>query len=259
MNAIEFSNALGKINDKYVTEAAIYGCKGQGITASKTLKRRFPAALIAAVIMALALTTVAAAAYLYHVYITNRDTELPSYEVTAELEEQTISMDALEELKVKHIYKENYTEVANYLDVDLLISERLDSAVLGNGVDIQGSYVKGERPITSITLSSRHNTGPTISGYIDMLVYMSTGTKNPYEQITQILNPELSEKEAVLSEYVSEANGIDAKFAVYETIGYASAYFVDNGIFYSISIGGFAKEDNVDLAEYLKDLINTFE
>lgn len=161
--------------------------------------------------------------------------------------------------KVKHIYKANYTEVETYLGVDLLISEQLDSAVLSDGVDIQGSYVKGERPITSITLPSRHNTGSTLSGYIDMLVYMSIGTKNSYEQITQILNPELSEKEAVLSEYVSEVNGIDAKLAVYETIGYASAYFVDNGIFYSISIGGFAKEDNVNLSEYLQDLIDTFE
>lgn len=64
-------------------------------------------------------------------------------------------------------------EVENFLDVDLLISNRLDSAVLGEGVDIQGSYAKGERPITSITLFSRHDTGATMSGYIDMTVYMS--------------------------------------------------------------------------------------
>ena len=49
------------------------------------------------------------------------------------------------------------------------------------------------------------------------------------------------------------------KFAIYEAAGYASAYFVDKGILYSISVGGFVEEDNVDLAEYLKDLINTFE
>ena len=49
----------------------------------------------------------------------------------------------------------------------------------------------------------------------------------------------------------------DAKFAVYETIGYANAYFVDNGILYSISIGGFVEEDNVDFSEYLKELIVT--
>ena len=55
-------------------------------------------------------------------------------------------------------------------------------------------------------------------------------------------NPELREKDAILSEYVSEVNGIHAKFAVYETIGYASAYFVDNGILYSISVSGFAEE-----------------
>ena len=51
----------------------------------------------------------------------------------------------------------------------------------------------------------------------------------------------------------------DAKFAVYETIGYANAYFVDNGILNSISIGGFVEEDNVDFSEYLKELIDTFE
>ena len=61
------------------------------------------------------------------------------------------------------------------------------------------------------------------------------------------------------SEYVSAESGIDAKFAVYETVGYASAYFIDNGILYSVSVGGFAEEDNIDLAEYLKGLIDTFE
>ena len=97
-----------------------------------------------------------------------------------------------------------------------------------------------------------------MSGYIDMFVYMSIGTKKTYEQITQVLNPELLEKDAVLSEYVSKTNGIEAKFAVYETIGYASAYFVDNGILYGISTGGFTEEDNTELTEYLKNLIDTF-
>lgn len=69
----------------------------------------------------------------------------------------------------------------------------------------------------------------------------------------------LSSRPAVLSEYVSKENGIDAKFTVYETIGYANAYFVDNGILYSISICGFAEEDNVDFSEYLKELIDAFE
>lgn len=253
---------LGQVDEKYIAEAAPAKLIVETpVVHPFRFRGKIKVALIAAAIMALTLTTVAAAAYLYHVYITNRDTELPSYEVTTELEEKTISLDALKELSQipYQTYKANYAEVEDYLGIDLLISERLDSAVLGEGVDIQGSYTKGERPITSITLSSRHDTGATMSSYIDMSVYMSIGTKNPYEQITQILNPELLENDAILSEYVSEVNGIDAKFAIYEKVGYASAYFVDNGILYSISVGGFVEEDNVNLAEYLKDLINTFE
>lgn len=263
MRSIDLYTAIQAMDDDILerSETATYRqriCKTEN---HKFLKKRFPAALVAAVMMALACTTIAMAAYFYHVYITNRDTELPSYEVIAELENQTISANALKELKVApyQTYKANYTESGKYLGVDLLISEQLDSMVLGEGIDIQGSYVKGEKPITSITLSSRHNTGPTMSGYIDMYVYMSIGAEKPYEQITQILNPELLEKEAVLSEYVSKENGIDAKLAVYETVGYASAYFVDNGILYSISIGGFVEEDNVDFSKYLKELIDTFE
>lgn len=38
----------------------------------------------------------------------------------------------------------------------------------------------------------------------------------------------------------------------------ASAYFVGDGILYSISVGGFVDEDNVDPAGYLKELIGTF-
>lgn len=68
-----------------------------------------------------------------------------------------------------------------------------------------------------------------MSGYIDMSVYVSIGTSDTYQQIAQILNPELMEKDAILSEYVSETNGIAAKFAVYDTIGRASAYFVNDG------------------------------
>lgn len=263
MRSIELYTAFHAIDDDILERSENAVCKHKNCESGthKLLKRRFPAALVAAVIMVLACTTIAMAAYFYHVYITNRNTELPSYDVIAELENQTISTAALRELKVApyQTYKSNYAEAENYLGVDLLISEQLDSMVLGEGVDIQGSYVKGESPITSITLSSRHNTGSTMSGYIDMFVYMSIGTKKPYEQITQVLNPELLEKDAVLSEYVSEENGIDAKLAVYETIGYASAYFVDNGILYSISIGGFVEEDNVDFSEYLKELIDTFE
>ena len=40
---------------------------------------------------------------------------------------------------------------------------------------------------------------------------------------------------------------------------FRSAYFIDNGMLYSVSVGGFAEEDNIDLAEYLKGLIDTFE
>lgn len=263
MRSIDLYTAIRAVDDDILerSENAAYRQKICGPGSHKLLKRRFPAVLVAATMTVLACTTIAMAAYFYHVYITNRNTELPSYEVIAELENQTISADALKELEVApfQTYKGSYAEAGKYLGVDLLTSKQLDSTVFGEGVDIQGSYTKGESPITSITLSSRHNTGPTMSGYIDMYVYMSLGTEKPYEQITQILNPELLEKEAVLSEYVSEENGIDAKFAVYETIGYANAYFVDNGILYSISIGGFVEEDNVDFSEYLKELIDTFE
>lgn len=262
MRSIELYTAFHAIDDDILERSETAVCKHKNCESEthKLLKRRFPAALVAAVIMVLACTTIAMAAYFYHVYITNRNTELPSYDVIAELENQTISTAALRELKVApyQTYKSNYAEAENYLGVDLLISEQLDSMVMGEGVDIQGSYVKGERPITSITLTSRHNTGSTMSGYIDMFVYMSIGTKKTYEQITQVLNPELLEKDAVLSEYVSETNGIEAKFAAYETIGYASAYFVDNGILYGISTGGFTEEDNTELTEYLKNLIDTF-
>ena len=58
---------------------------------------------------------------------------------------------------------------------------------------------------------------------------------------------------------MSETNGIAAKFAVYDTIGRASAYFVNDGILYNISVGGFVDEDNVDPANYLKELIDTFK
>lgn len=263
MKQKKFLSVLGQVDEKYIEEAAPakFMMENSAIIYPFKVRGKIKTALIAAVLITLACTTVATAAYLYQVYIANRNTALPSYEITAELDIQTVSSDALKELSQMpyQTYKTSYAEVENFLDIDLLISDQLDSAVLGEGVDIQGSYARGERPITSITLYSKHDTGATMSGYINMSVYMSIGTKKPYEQITQILNPELLEKDAILSEYVSEANGIDAKFAVYETIGYASAYFVDNGIFYSISIGGFAKEDNVDLAEYLKDLINTFE
>lgn len=225
------------------------------------LRRKLKTVLIAAVIMALAFSTVAAAAYLYHVFIANRHTELPSYEVGAKVEPKTISAYALEELKVKpyQTYKATYGEAEKYLDVDLLISEQLENTIFGQGVDIQGSYLKGENPITSVTLYSRHDTGATMSGYIDMSVYVSIGTSDTYQQIAQILNPELMEKDAILSEYVSETNGIAAKFAVYDTIGRASAYFVNDGILYNISVGGFVDEDNVDPANYLKELIDTFK
>ena len=102
-------------------------------------------------------------------------------------------------------------------------------------------------------------TGEDIEPYIDMSVYVSIGTSDTYQQIAQILNSELMEKDAILSEYVSETNGIAAKFAVYDTIGRASAYFVNDGILYNISVGGFVDEDNVDPANYLKELIDTFK
>lgn len=64
MDVPKFSNALGKVDDKYVIEAATYDCKHQGIAASKTLKRRFPAALIAA-ILAMFLMGAGVAAIIY--------------------------------------------------------------------------------------------------------------------------------------------------------------------------------------------------
>lgn len=265
MNTKLFSEAITEVDNKYYEEAATYDYRTDNEVDTNfrafALRRKLKTVLIAAVIMALAFTTVAAAAYLYNVFIANRDTELPSYEVSAEVEPKTISTDALEELKVKpyQTYKATYGEAENYLDVDLLISDRLEDTIFGEGVDIQGSYLKGERPITSITLYSRHDTGATMSGYIDMSVYMSIGTSNTYQQIAQILNPELMEKDAILSEYVSETNGIAAKVAVYETIGRASAYFVNDGILYNISVGGFVDEDNVDTENYLKELIDTFK
>ncbi|HBA51144.1 MAG TPA: hypothetical protein DCZ91_25760 [Lachnospiraceae bacterium] len=254
---------LGQVDEKYIEEAAPakFTMENSAVIRPFKVRGKIKTALIAAAFITLACTTVATAAYLYQVYIANRDTALPSYEITAELNIQTVSSDAMKELSQMpyQTYKTSYAEAENFLDVDLLISDQLDSAVLGEGVDIQGSYAKGERPITSLTLFSRHDTGITMSGYIDMTVYMSIGTKKPYEQITQILNPELLEKDAILSEYVSEVNGVTAKFAVYETVGYANAYFVDNGILYNISIGGFVEEENIDLAEYLKGLIDTFK
>ena len=265
MNAKLFSEAITEVDNKYYEEAATYDYRvdNEVDTYSRAfaLRRKLKTVLIAAVIMALAFSTVAAAAYLYHVFIANRHTELPSYEVGAKVEPKTISAYALEELKVKpyQTYKATYGEAEKYLDVDLLISEQLENTIFGQGVDIQGSYLKGENPITSVTLYSRHDTGATMSGYIDMSVYVSIGTSDTYQQIAQILNPELMEKDAILSEYVSETNGIAAKFAVYDTIGRASAYFVNDGILYNISVGGFVDEDNVDPENYLKELIDTFK
>lgn len=265
MNAKLFSEAITEVDNKYYEEAATYDYRvdNEVDTYSRAfaLRRKLKTVLIAAVIMALAFSTVAAAAYLYHVFIANRHTELPSYEVGAKVEPKTISAYALEELKVKpyQTYKATYGEAEKYLDVDLLISEQLENTIFGQGVDIQGSYLKGENPITSVTLYSRHDTGATMSGYIDMSVYVSIGTSDTYQQIAQILNPELMEKDAILSEYVSETNGIAAKFAVYDTIGRASAYFVNDGILYNISVCGFVDEDNVDPANYLKELIDTFK
>lgn len=166
MNTKLFSEAITEVDNKYYEEAATYDYRADNKVDTDfhafALRRKLKTVLIAAVIMALAFTTVAAAVYLYHVFITNRDTELPSYEVSAEVEPKTISADALEELKVKpyQTYKATYGEVENYLDVDLLISEQLENTIFGQGVDIQGSYLKGERPITSITLYSRHDTFP---------------------------------------------------------------------------------------------------
>ena len=256
MNREHILDAIGNLNDEAILDAKEYHksipthlSKSKNEKNSTTTNRRLKVLLIAAVITALAVTTVAAATYLYHAFITNRNTELPSYEVGAEVETKTISADTLEELKIKpyQTYKATYGEAENYLGVDLLISEQLENTIFGQGVDIQGSYLKGERPITSITLYSRHDTGTTMSGYIDMSVYVSIGTSDTYQQIAQILNPELMEKDAILSEYVSETNGIVAKFAVYDTIGRASAYFVNDGILYNISVGGFVDEDNVCL------------
>lgn len=268
MNREHILDAIGNLNDEAILDAKVYHkstpfpqpeLKNEKTT--NTQRRRVKVLLVAAVITALAVTSVAAAAYLYRVFITNRATESPSYEVSAEVEPKTISAQALEELKVKpyQTYKATYGDVENYLGVDLLISEQMEGTIFGEGVDIQGSYLMGERPITSITLYSRHDTGATMSGYIDMSVYVSLGTSDTYQQITQILNPELMEKDAILSEYASEENGVVAKFAVYEGIGRASAYFVNDGILYNISVGGFVAEDNVDPANYLKELIDTFK
>ncbi|NLC67457.1 MAG: hypothetical protein GX754_01440 [Clostridiaceae bacterium] len=263
MNQKLILNVLGQVDDKFIEEAtpAELVKKTPVVLHSFRFISKLKTALIAALIMLFTFITVTAAMHIYNIFIINRDTELPSYEVTAELKKQKISADALKDLRIKpyQAYKANYAEVEDYLGVDLLISERLENALLGEGVDIQGSYAAGEKPITSITLSSRHSPGEMMSGYINMMVYMSIGTSKTYEQITQILKPELPGKEAALFAYVSETNGIAAKFAVYESIGRASAYFVDNGIFYSITIGGFVKEDNVDVTRCLKELIDTFQ
>ena len=64
MNAPKFSNALGKIDDKYVIEAVTYDCKNQGGITSKTLKRHFSVALIAA-ILAMLLMGAGVAAIIY--------------------------------------------------------------------------------------------------------------------------------------------------------------------------------------------------
>lgn len=171
MNAKLFSEAITEVDNKYYEEAATYDYRvdNEVDTYSRAfaLRRKLKTVLIAAVIMALAFSTVAAAAYLYHVFIANRHTELPSYEVGAKVEPKTISAYALEELKVKpyQTYKATYGEAEKYLDVDLLISEQLENTIFGQGVDIQGSYLKGENPITSVTLYSRHDTGATMSGY----------------------------------------------------------------------------------------------
>ena len=168
MNAKLFSEAITEVDNKYYEEAATYDYRvdNEVDTYSRAfaLRRKLKTVLIAAVIMALAFSTVAAAAYLYHVFIANRHTELPSYEVGAKVEPKTISAYALEELKVKpyQTYKATYGEAEKYLDVDLLISEQLENTIFGQGVDIQGSYLKGENPITSVTLYSRHDSGPPV-------------------------------------------------------------------------------------------------
>ena len=264
MNAKLFSEAISAVDDKYYEEADNYEYCGvneaDANVRTAAWRGRWVTALIAAAILVLALTTITAAAYLYHVFLANRDTELPSYEVRAELEPQMISAAALEELKRKpyQMYKTTYEEVEHDLGIDLLISEQLENTLLDGSVDIQGSYSKGESPITSITLFSRHNPGATIPGYIDMSVHMSIDKSDIYQQTTQILNPELMEKDAILSEYVSETTGIAAKLAVYETIGSASTYFVNDGILYQISVVGFENEDAFDIENYLKGLIDTF-
>lgn len=249
MRKEDFAEVFGDISEKHIAEAR----RGQ----KHKFLSRVRIALIAALMMMLAVSAVAAAAHIRQVRIENRDTELPSYEVIADMEKQVISADALRELKVKpyQIYKANYAEAAAYLGMDLLISRQLEETVLGDGVDIQGSYGKGERPITSVTLYSRHDTGSSLSGCIDMAVYLSLGTAETYTQITQILDPTRTENDAVFSEYVSETNGISAKIAVYESLGHASAYFIANGILYRISVG----EDHVDPAAYLRELLDSFE
>lgn len=262
---------LGQVDEKYIEEAIPAKLITEKPAAIHSLRVRgkIKTVLIVAVITALVCTAAASAAHLYNLYIANLDTEFPSYEVKAELIIQTISPDALEELlqtpyRAYGTSKASYAEAEDYLGVDLLISERLDSSFLGSteGVDITGSYFSGEEPITSLTLSSTHDPGPHTPGLIDMSIYMSIGTKVPYESGLQIISSEFPVSDAILSDYVSEVNGIDAKLAVYETVGDASAYFVDNGIVYRIFLCGFRspeERNNIDLTEYLKDLIDTFE
>ena len=67
------------------------------------------------------------------------------------------------------------------------------------------------------------------------------------------------EKDAILSEYVSETNGIAAKFAVYDTIGRASAYFVNDGIsnmiLETLRVSVKLEEANNNLERYAKSMI----
>ena len=119
MRKEDFAEVFGDISEKHIAEAR------------REQKHKFLSrvriALIAALIMMLAVSAVAAAAHIRQVRIENRDTELPSYEVIADMEKQVISADALRELKVKpyQIYKANYAEAAAYLGMDLLISRQL--------------------------------------------------------------------------------------------------------------------------------------
>ena len=95
MNAKLFSEAITEVDNKYYEEAATYDYRVDNEVDTYS-----------------AFSTVAAAAYLYHVFIANRHTELPSYEVGAKVETKTISAYALEELKVKpyQTYKATYGE-----------------------------------------------------------------------------------------------------------------------------------------------------